>query len=330
MEPLLGAAAAEEALAQAVDRHRATPLSLAVQRRGLGPYRGYGELLAELHQRSGPRARLSVIGKSVLGEPIFAIEVGSVEAKRTTAVLSGVHPMEWIAIETHFALLERLVERPPTDRRVLSIPVLNPDGVLKVESNLRRSRRRFVRHNARRVDLNRNFPSHWGRRNLARLLLQPVFRAGSGPASEPEVKAVTQCLKGAMVDRAVSLHSFGGAVLYPWGGKLRRALDAAELRRWAKHVARRADPHRPYRAVQSSHWVPGFTASGMEIDWFYDKHGALALLVECSRGGLGRLPGVGKLLEPFAWFNPPDPESVAPHVAAAIERFVRGASRPGD
>lgn len=327
----IGVVAAEQALARATDRHRKAPLALTTEPRGLGPYRGYGEVLSQLSELGRRGARVSVIGKSVREEPIFALSLGPPDARRTTAVLSGIHPMEWIGVETHFTLLERLVERPPTDRRVVSVIVANPDGVLRVEDNLRRGRRRFVRHNARRVDLNRNFPSFWGRRSLARLLFRPIFSAGSGPASEPEVRAIVGCFKGQMVDRALSLHSFGGVVLYPWGGRVFPALDRGELRRWARHVARRADPHRPYRAVQSSHWVPGVTAPGMELDWFYDQHGALSLLVECSRGGLG-LPRLrpSKLIEPFAWFNPPAPERVAPHVAQAVERFVRGAARPSD
>lgn len=327
----IGVVAAEEALARAADRHRKAPLALTLEPRGLGPYRGYGEVLSAIAELARRGARVSVIGKSVRGEPIFALSVGAPETRRTTALLSGIHPMEWIGIESHFTLLERLVERPPTDRRVISVIVSNPDGMVKVEDNLRRGRRRFVRHNARRVDLNRNFPSFWGRRSLARLLLAPVFAGGSGPASEPEVRAIVSCFKDRMVDRALSLHSFGGVVLYPWGARLMPALDRSELRRWARHVARRADPHHPYRATQSSHWVPGFTAPGMELDFFYDQHGALSLLVECSRGGLG-LPAIApsKWVEPFAWFNPPAPERVAPHVAQAVERFVRGAGHPAD
>ncbi|MBK7582107.1 MAG: hypothetical protein IPI67_18110 [Myxococcales bacterium] len=329
--PATGVAPAEQSLARAIDRHKKAPLALTTEPRGLGPYRGYGEVLAALGELGRGGAEITLIGKSVKDEPIFAALVGPADARRTSAIVSGVHPMEWIGFETHLTLLERLVERPPTDRRVISVLVANPDGVISVENNLRRTRRRFVRHNARGVDLNRNFPSFWGKTSLARLMLKPIFSAGDGPASEPEVRAIVSCFKGKMVDRALSLHSFGGAVLYPWGGQVRPALDRTELRRWARQVARRSDPHRPYRAVQSSHWVPGFTAPGMELDWFYDVHGALSLLVECSRGGLG-LPGFspGKWLEPFAWFNPTDPAKVAPHVAQAVERFVRGAARPSD
>ena len=333
---LHGQAGAEQALAQAIDRHRAPPLALELTRRGLGPYRAYGEMLLAIRELSHRGASLEVIGKSVKGEPIFALGVGPAEAKRTTALVSGLHPTEWIGIETHFALLDRLLELPPTDRRVVAVVVANPDGVLRVGDNLKKGRRRFVRHNARKVDLNRNFPSFWDRFSLARYLLWPVFAGGSGPASEPEVRALVTLFKGKMVDRALSFHSFGGMVLYPYGALLRAPLDVRDLRRWARAVARRADPHRPYRAVQSSRWVPGFTAPGMELDWFYDAHGALSLLVECSRGGLGfdldreslRALRPGKVFEPFAWFNPPRPDRSASHIAAAVEPFARGEALP--
>jgi hypothetical protein len=332
VEPhLYGTEAATHALDEAIERHRAAPLALTLEARRLGPYRGYGEMLAQLRDLRQRGANLQVIGKSVRGEPLFALSVGPLDARRTTALLSGVHPTEWIGIETHFTLFERLLDRPPTDRRIVSIVIVNPDGVMQVESNLRRARRRFVRHNARRVDLNRNFPSFWNRRSLVRTLLRPIFANGTGPASEPEVRAITELFQGKMIDRAISFHSFGGVVLYPWAALLRAPMDAPELKRWARHVAELADPDKPYRAVQSSRWVPGITAPGLELDWFYDKHGALSLLVECSRGGLG-LPRVrlGKLLEPFAWFNPPRPDRVAPNIARATESFARGAQNPDE
>lgn len=337
---VLGPAAAAEALSAAAQRHHAPTLALELERRGLGPYRGYGEMLAALSDLARRGAAVDVIGRSVREEPIFALIVGPRDAKRTTVLLSAIHPTEWIGVETHLVLLERLVEEPPPDRRVVSIVVANPDGVMRVEKNLRARRRRFVRHNARGVDLNRNFPSYWGRIGLSRLLLWPVFRPGARPASEPEVRAITMYFKGARIDRAVSFHSFGGVVMHPYGALWREPLDVDEHRLWARGIARLADPERPYRAVQSSRWVPGFTAPGMELDWFHDAHGALSLLIECSRGGLlsgeprlrrrRRLPPLGKLVEPFAWFNPPRPERSAVAVAAAVEAFARGHAAPGD
>jgi hypothetical protein len=321
---------AEQRLNRSIDRHRASPLALALvlAGRGLGPYRGYAEMLMTLREFVQRGASVNAIGESLGGEPIFAVTVGSRESKRTSALLSGLHPMEWIGIETTLTILDRLVDRPPTDRRIVAIPIANPDGVIQVERNLRLHRRRIVRCNRRSVDLNRNFPIHWRRLSLSRLLM-PRHRHGSAPASEPEVRAITAFFKGSMVDRAVSLHSFGGAVLYPYGALFQPPLDVDEHQRWARHVARRADPNRPYRAVQCSHWIPGLTIPGMELDYFHDEHGALSLLVECSRGGVNPLTArLRRTLEPFAWYNPERPDGSAPHIASALEPFVRGLVHP--
>jgi hypothetical protein len=319
---------AEQRLDRAIDRHRASPLALTLARRGLGPYRGYAEMLMAIRELVHRGAGLDLIGESVDGEPIFAVSAGNRESKRTSALLSGLHPMEWIGIETNLTLLDRLTDGPIPDRRIVAVPIANPDGLIDVEHNLRLGRRRVVRYNRRRVDLNRNFPTHWNRLGPTRLMLRR-YRPGRAPASEPEVRAITSFFKGSMVDRAVSFHSFGGAVLHPYGALLRPPLDIDEHRRWARHVAARANPQRPYRAVQCSHWLPGFTIPGMELDYFHDQHGALALLIECSRGGVDLLrPKVQSLLEPFAWYNPPRPDSCAPHIAGAVEPFVRGMVQP--
>jgi hypothetical protein len=322
-------AATEQRLIRAIDRHRAGPLALVLARRGLGPYRGYAEMLLAQRELLDRGARLEVIGESVDGEPLFALVIGNAESKRTSVLLSGLHPMEWIGIETHLYLMDRLVDKPPTDRRIVSIAIANPDGVRQVEHNLRIGRHRLVRHNRRRVDLNRNFPSYWNRFTVARFLPRRFFSPGSAPASEPEVRAITAYLKGSMVDRAVSFHSFGGLILYPYGAMFRPPLDVTEHRRWARHIARRADNRYPYRVVQSSHFVPGVTGPGMELDYFHDEHGAISLLIECSRGGLFP-PALRKLMEPFAWYNPQRPDASAPHIAAAVEPFARGLVRPGD
>ncbi|HMJ10530.1 MAG TPA: M14 family metallopeptidase [Polyangiaceae bacterium] len=318
----------EYRLKRALDRHGAAPLALALKRRRLGAYRGYAEMLGALRELSKGGAALEAIGESVTGEPILAVTIGNRDSKRTSIVLSGLHPMEWISIETNLALLQRLAQRPMSDRRVVAVPMANPDGIIEVERNLRLGRRRLVRFNRSGVDLNRNFPVHWNRLSLSRLMLGR-YRPGSAPASEPEVRAITAFLTGSMVDRALSLHSFGGAVLHPYGARLRPPLDVTEHRRWARHIAERADTRNPYRVVQCSHWLPGFTAPGMELDYFHDQHGALSLLVECTRGGLSaRSTSLRRCLEPFAWYNPERLDNYAPQIAGAVEPFVRGLVQP--
>jgi hypothetical protein len=208
------------------------------------------------------------------------------------------------------------------DRAVVAIPIVNPDGVRRVDRNLRAMRHRFVRHNARGVDLNRNFDERWGKLGLVQRLLGGLFYPGPRPASEPEVEAIAHHLSACRVERAVSLHSFGGAVLYPLASSTRRVHDAAEHDAWATRIAHSIDPRRPYAARSCASWAKGITAGGLELDWFHARHGALSLLVECSRGGRGWRPA--RLFEPFAWFNPPRVTAESSAIATALLPFVRG------
>ncbi len=297
-------------------------------------YQGYRAWLERLGRCEAAGGRLVCLGESVRGQPLFGVSLGEPSAPRSSLVMAGLHPMEWIGIETSFALLERLLEADgPPDRQLWFVPLANPDGVRRVEANLRRGRRRMVRHNARGVDLNRNFPRYWDRFSLAKLLLGPVFAGGAAPGSEPEVRALAEhfsqaaCTqRGVRLDRTLSLHSFGGVVLHPYGAFWRRTAHYDEHLMAAREVADRIGAETgasAYRVLQSARWVPGFTAPGMELDWFYAEHSALSLLVECSRGNQSwRAPGAW--LEPFRWFNPSDPQRLAGQLARALEPFVRG------
>lgn len=319
--PVSGARAA---LRRAIERHDAAPLEPLLAARGLGPYRGYAATLRHLDHLAQSGYALHTLGKSVEGDPLFALVLGASphgDLTRTTVVLSGVHPTEWIGIETHLRLLDALAGADLGGRALISVPIVNPDGLRRVERALRAERRRFIRHNARGVDLNRNFDSRWGRLGLVPRLLGGMFYPGASAASEPEVQAVGHFLADVRVDRALSLHSFGGAVLFPSAAHTRRVHDHAEHQAWARRVARAIDPVRPYRAEPCARWAKGIVAGGLELDWFHERHGALSLLVECSRGGRALGP---RLLDPFAWFNPPALERETQAIATALLPYVKG------
>lgn len=308
----------------------APPLAPVLEARGMGPYRGYADVLASIERLVRAGATAKVIGRSVEGEPLvalrfgrdpFGVSPGPRPLLRTSVVVSGIHPMEWIGIETHLSLLERLVDVDLGERALVSIVVANPDGMKRVDKSLRAGRRRFIRHNARGVDLNRNFDARWGRLGFVQRALSRIFNPGTGPASEPEVEAIANHLGPLRIDRALSLHSFGGAVLYPYAHSLSPVLDEAEHRLWAERVAARIDPKRPYVAASCARWAKGIRAGGLELDWFHGRHGAVSLLIECSRGGRA---WDGRITWPFAWFNPSRPAREASAIAGAVEPFVRG------
>jgi protein MpaA len=76
------------------------------------------------------------------------------------------------------------------------LPRMNPDGY-----------RLGTRHNARRVDLNRNFTIGW-----VRTPCRSKYCAGRGPASEPETQAFEAFFTEIQPDLAVFYHSMGNKV----------------------------------------------------------------------------------------------------------------------
>ena len=291
------------------------------------PLLSYGSLArvdARLDALSG-RAALRRLGATVRGAPLRAAVVGPTGAARTTVVVAGLHALEWIGVQVALALLERLAADPPRDRRVVIVPVVNVDGVAAVEADLRAARRRFRRTNDRGVDLNRNWPTHHAvHRRPWRWI---AGDGGAAPASEPEIATVLAALDdahaAAPIDRALSLHSFGRMLLVPWGGRWARPDGHGRLRAAAAAIAARLAE--PYRVRQVSHWLPGAFAHGLEIDHLHARYGATAVLVECTLGGiLGRRPRPAELLQPFRWYNPPDPAPAVAALADALEPFARG------
>lgn len=308
------------------EKHRRPPLARTLADGRLGAYRGFGELMDAVERLGERGARIREVGRSVRGEPILAVHLGNeAPSARTGVVLAGVHPIEWIGIEACLALLERLAGTDLGERAVVAFPIVNPDGLLRVEQTLRERKRRWIRHNARGVDLNRNFDAHWNERGLPERVLPWIFARGAAPASEPEVAAVGFALAERRVDRAISLHSFGGAVLFPPAHSVWPVPDYAEHRAWARTVAGAARD-KPYRALPCSWWSMGMTHHGLELDWFHERHGAVSLLVECEGGP--DLASLSRLTHPFAWFNPLEAARVASRVAGAALPFVKGDPLP--
>lgn len=261
-----------------------------------------------------------VLGRTRAGRPIHVIERGPVDAPRAL-VVAGLHPLEWIGVEAALAVAAR-VEAPTL--RLTIVPVANPDGYAAVEADLRAGRRRWHRTSGRDarslgVDLNRNFgvghvatPGWW----------RGGPHGGATPWSEPEVAALATLATGPIA-RAVSLHSFGKMILLPWAHRGERPPRYRALRAWAEAIAA-ALPER-YRIGQIGRYRP-FRLGGLEVDWL-TACGALALIVECSGGGL-RAATPTTWTAPFAWYNPPDGATAAAPIAAALAPFVAGQPAP--
>jgi len=127
------------------------------------------------------------LGRSVEGQAIDAHALGS--GPLVVLFLATIHGNEGAGTPLLERLRAHLHAHPALlrGRRAVIVPVANPDGLA-----------RGTRHNARGVDLNRNFPA-------------PNFRAGPSaggprPLSEPESRALHALLGEERPARIVSIH----------------------------------------------------------------------------------------------------------------------------
>jgi murein endopeptidase len=113
-----------------------------------------------------------VIGRSVGDRPIMAYRLGTPRLARRVLVVGNIHGDEPAGLE----VTRRLISRARAHGASLwVVPTLNPDGLAA-----------GTRHNARGVDLNRNFPYEWD---------ATLGVSGARPLSEPEARAAVRLIR---------------------------------------------------------------------------------------------------------------------------------------
>jgi murein peptide amidase A len=148
---------------------------------------------------AGVASERLVIGKSVRGKPIKAVQIGDPTGEQVVLVVGVIHGDERAGLRIIDAIRGR-VSDPKTlqGTQLWLIPSVNPDGM-----------RMRTRKNARGVDLNRNFPFRW----RGGVPPSSGYYPGPRPASEPETKAVMGFARRAQPDLSVWYHQPWGAVL---------------------------------------------------------------------------------------------------------------------
>ena len=136
---------------------------------------------------TGPVTTRHAIGTSVQGRTIWAIHRAYPGATKKVIVIGAIHGDE----KAGMGVTSRLKRRnPPRNLDLWIIPTINPDGVAA-----------GTRTNARKVDLNRNFPYRWKRINVGRSTY-----SGPSAASEPETRALLKFIKKVNPRITVSFH----------------------------------------------------------------------------------------------------------------------------
>jgi carboxypeptidase T len=186
------------------------------------------------------------------------------------------------------------------------IPIVNPDGVDRVQQGGDRpylQRKNLdgtgcanppTGSNQPGVDLNRNTATHWGTSGVSTNTCSATY-PGRGPDSEPETTAVNSLFRRLFADQRgpgdtaaapvttrgamISLHSYAGMNLFPWGWSTQDTANDAALRR----IAARMSQYNGYRYGQPGEIL--YNASGTSDDWSYGELGIASFTIELNSCG---------------------------------------------
>ncbi len=251
----------------------------------------------------------SSIGQSIEGRDIFALKISDnpSQDENETKVLfhAQIHAREVITLENILALISHVCNHYDTDsnitqlvddREIWFIPVLNPDGALYCaynDSTWRKNRRdNGYGEDVFGVDLNRNFAHQWGGKGSSAAYGTQTYR-GSAPFSEPESQALRDFVLSHEFSGVISMHSYGGLWLWPWGYTIDFTPDDILFRAIAEELSQ-LQLHYPYVAQSTNSFLP---VSGTAGDWLYGECGILTYTIEIYSG-----PRREKV---FYNFNPP-------------------------
>jgi hypothetical protein len=186
-----------------------------------------------------------VFGQSRQGTPIVATRQGEPDAKRVLLVLGQMHGDEPYGRYVVDALRTMT---PRKDTAIWTIRTMNPDGAAM-----------RTRRNARRVDLNRNFPDDWRRGTPGSL-----YYSGPKAASEPETRAFMTGVEQIRPDAIVSYHQRANVV---------DRGTSKKVRKWVRRLSR--DLNLPISRVSCV-----TKCAGTMTGWFNGNYKGWAVTVE--------------------------------------------------
>lgn len=252
-----------------------------------------------------PFLGFETLGQSVLGRSIPMVTLG--QGKKTFVYIGTHHAMEWITSVLLLRFINEYAEGYKDgrriynvhlpylykERRIVVIPMLNPDGVSYVHEGVSESNPLYARlksmnpqhpdysrwqANARGVDLNHNYDACFAEyKELERAAGlfggAPTRYSGEYPESEPEVGYLCNYLRFQRenVHAVLTLHTQGEEIYYSSGGEVtpRSAAMAKALSRLCGYQLSAPE---------------GMACYGGLTDWCIRSLGLPSFTVECGKG----------------------------------------------
>lgn len=233
-------------------------------------------------------------------------------------LMTQIHAREIVTGDVSWRFIDHLANDYGSDSAVTAllnstevwvVPIANPDGVDVVQQGGTRPYLQRKNLNASAgsrcanpptasnqagVDLNRNSSMHW---NTSGTSADPCAQTYPGTAadSEPETKAIESLFKRLFADQRgpadtdaapattrgamITMHSYAGMNLYPWGWSTKNSPNEAGL----KAIAKKMSQYNGYRNGQPGDIL--YNASGGTDDWTYGVLGIASFTIEAASCG---------------------------------------------
>jgi hypothetical protein len=238
--------------------------------------------------------QLTSLGLSYEGRNIWCLEISNnpgVEEGEPGVLFVGCHhAREWPSVEAGLDIANRLTAGYGSDpaitdavdtRRIWIMPCVNPDGYVYCHDqghDWRKNRHVFPQFGTVGVDVNRNYDGAvdgdkvgaWGSVGPGLTTHNPTSEAYCGPApfSELEMQAVRDFCMTHPLTIAITYHTYGRLVLWPWGYSSATTPDNAQMvafgQNLASQISRGGDG--TYAPMQSA---LDYATVGELIDWTY-------------------------------------------------------------
>jgi carboxypeptidase T len=271
-------------------------------------YHTYAELTTELHDivAAHPEiARFAPFGKSYLGREIWMLKISdnvNTDETEPEVLITGLtHAREHLTVEQSLAIIHWLVNGYGNVQRITDIvnstelwivPMLNPDGgEYDIHGghyhSWRKNRQPTPGSPAIGTDINRNFGYRWGCCGGSSSNPYAITYRGPSPFSTPEATAERDFVNSRVIDEkqqiklAVSFHSFGEEILFPYGYTTTRLPSdmVPNDRKAMKALATGIGARNGYHPMQESHL---YITDGTFLDWDYGHAGVLTFTIELA------------------------------------------------